>query len=119
MGRDHSTDCTKCGFATGGINNFLCQCEKVLATQNRHSQWTISKEQADAVYKLLDALIYPKRNITEAWEEVCLHWGRFGETPARIALLEAAVLEACDMALSSKKNSKKRISELVKLATLK
>jgi hypothetical protein len=119
MSRDHSTDCSKCGFATGGINSFLCQCEKVLATQNHDSQWTISKEQADAVYKLLDALIYPKRNITESWEQACLHWGRFGETPARIALLEAAVLEACDMASVSKKNSKKRILELVSLAKLK
>jgi len=50
----------------------------------------------------MDALIYPRRDFDHAWEQATLHWGRFGEVPARIALLEVALLEACEIATKGK-----------------
>lgn len=60
--------------------------------------WKGTFAQADSARALLDALIYPRRDFDYAWEQATLHWGRFGEAPAKIAMLEVALLEACEIA---------------------
>jgi len=80
--------------------------------------WHGTYEQADSARALLDALIYPKRDFDHAWDKATLHWGRFGEVPAKIALLEAAVLEACEIARRGKVSDPADIERLKALQIL-
>jgi hypothetical protein len=80
----------------GGLNDLKCDCDDGAATVI--PAWHGTFAQADSARALLDALIYPKRDFDYAWEQASLHWGRFGEVPAKLAILEVALLEACEIA---------------------
>lgn len=80
----------------GGLNDLKCDCDPEGGTVV--PVWHGTFAQADSARALLDALIYPKRDFDYAWEQASLHWGRFGEVPAKIAQLEVALLEACEIA---------------------
>ena len=98
--RDHSIKCETCGVQRGGLNDLKCFCDTGEAPPP--PAWHGTFAQADSARALLDALIYPKRDFDYAWEQASLHWGRFGEVPAKIALLEVALLEACEIASRGK-----------------
>lgn len=66
----------------------------------------------------MDALIYPRKDFEFAWEQASLHWGRYGEVPAKIALLESAVLEACEIARRGKVSDPADIERLKALQIL-
>lgn len=66
----------------------------------------------------MDALIYPRKDFEYAWEQAALHWGRYGEVPARIAQLESAVLEACEIARRGKVSDPADIERLKALQIL-
>jgi hypothetical protein len=93
--RDHSVECEKCGLMRGGLNDLKCDCDPESGTVI--PAWHGTFAQADSARALLDALIYPNRDFDYAWDQASLHWGRFGEVPAKIALLEVAVLELCEI----------------------
>lgn len=114
-GRDHSIECEKCGFYRGGLNDLKCLCDKPDIEVPIPAGFATAT-QADAARALIDALIYPRRDFESAWDNACLHWGRFGEVPAKVALLEAALLEACDIALSGSAD-RERIQALRAVAT--
>jgi hypothetical protein len=80
----------------GGLNDLKCDCDQESGTVV--PAWHGTFAQADSARALMDALIYPKRDFDHAWEQASLHWGRFGEVPAKVALLEVALLEACEIA---------------------
>lgn len=94
--RDHSVECEKCGLMRGGLNDLKCDCDSESATVI--PVWHGTFAQADSARALMDALIYPRRDFDHAWEQATMHWGRFGEVPAKIAMLEVALLEACEIA---------------------
>lgn len=97
-GRDHSIKCEECGLFRGGVNDLKCACETSEVERVEPAGWVGTPEQADSARALIDALIYPKRDFESAWDDACIHWGRFGEAPSRVAILEAAVMEACEIA---------------------
>lgn len=74
----------------------------------------------DSVRALIDAIIYPGRDFRYAWDNACLYWDRFGEAPSRIGILEAALLEAIELALDSQQRplSEEEISRLKSLKLL-
>lgn len=80
----------------GGLNDLKCDCDEGMAPII--PAWHGTFAQADSARALLDSLIYPNRDFDYAWEQASLHWGRFGEVPAKIAMLEVALLEACEIA---------------------
>lgn len=80
----------------GGLNDLKCDCDSESATVI--PVWHGTFAQADSARALMDALIYPRRDFDHAWEQATMHWGRFGEVPAKIAMLEVALLEACEIA---------------------
>lgn len=113
-GRDHSFECAACGFYRGGLNDLHCECDLAKAD-------AVAAEQADASRALIDALIYQKRDFDHAWDRACAAWDRWGEAPARIGLLEAALMEACEIASSPggavTKAQIARIAQLLAIAT--
>jgi hypothetical protein len=117
--RDHSIECEKCGACKGGMNDLKCLCETGQFEREAPLAWVGTPEQADAARALIDALIYPNRDFEHAWEQASLHWGRFGEVPARIALLEVALIEACEIAIASGRCDKDRIGTLLAMAVAK
>jgi hypothetical protein len=114
--RDHSIECEVCGYRRGGLNDYKCQCDLPSEISPPVYSGFATATQADAARALIDALIYPGRDFESAWDNACLHWGRFGEAPAKVALLEAALLEACDIALSGSAD-RERIGALRAVAT--
>lgn len=96
----------------------LCETSEVERIE-APSGWVGIPEQADSARALIDAMIYPKRDFDSAWDAACLHWGRFGEVPAKVAILEAAVLEACEIAKKWPREQKDmdRIHELIAMVT--
>lgn len=114
-GRDHSIECEKCGVYRGGLNDLKCMCDQPEVVLPPDLGFATAA-QADAARALIDALIFPRRDFESAWENACLHWGRFGEVPSKVALLEAALLEACDIALSGSAD-KERVQALRAVAT--
>jgi hypothetical protein len=108
--RDHSIECEVCGYRKGGLNDYKCRCD-MPDIELPPDLGFATAAQADSARALIDALIYPRRDFESAWENACLHWGRFGEVPSKVALLEAALLEACDIALSGSAD-KERVQAL-------
>jgi hypothetical protein len=101
--RDHSIKCEKCGLQRGGLNDLKCDCDdEGCSWKFAQPTWYGTQAQADSARALIDALIYPRRDFEHAWEAATVAWGREGEAPARIALLEAALLEACEIAKRGK-----------------
>jgi len=96
--RDHSIKCEKCGLQRGGLNDLKCDCDEGCSWKYAQPTWYGTQAQADSARSLIDALIYPRKDFEHAWEAATAAWGREGEVPARIAILEAAVLEACEIA---------------------
>ena len=116
--RDHSIECEECGLDVGGLNDLRCFCNTNEIEPVEPSGWVGSPAQADSARALIDALIYPMRDFDHAWEQAIIHWGRFGEVPAKIALLEAALIEMSEMVLSGKCD-RNRIRTLLAMAIAK
>jgi hypothetical protein len=114
--RDHSVKCETCGVQRGGLNDLRCYCDVGEPPPPRI--WPATYEQADSARALIDALIYPKRDFDHAWDEATLRWGRYGEVPAKIAILESAVLEACEIARRGKVSDPADIERLKALQLL-
>lgn len=117
--RDHSIECEECGVYKGGLNDLKCLCETNQYERVEPAGWVGTPEQADSARALIDSLIYPERDFDHAWEQASLHWGRFGEVPARIALLEVALIEACEIAIASGRCDRDRIKTLLSMAVAK
>jgi len=77
--------------------------------------WIGTTTQASAARTLMYALIYPDRDFDAAWEAASLQWGLFGEVPAKIALLEVALLEACDLAARAGRRNKQTLARIATL----
>lgn len=115
-GRDHSFECEKCGIYKGGLNDLKCDCDRPPEEVPENPNLIFATAaQADSARALIDSLIYPRRDFESAWDNACLHWGRFGEAPSKIALLEVALLEACEIAISGSVD-KERIQALREVA---
>ena len=122
MGINNVTEREDCSCRKGDPVNPKCLCEtKPFEPIDLSQRVMCTTAQLETARALIDSLVYQSRDFASAWDDACLHWGRFGEVPARIAILEAAIIEACEIATSpggaSSQDKRDRIKIILAMAT--